>query len=454
MAVACVLALMASACGSRVSDDKLADGGLGGQPTATATTAPSGGDGPMFGTLSSPCGPAPAGFDASASKETGVSADKIKIGVISDRSGPVKLPTVSIDESVQAFVAYCNGLGGINGRKLDLVTYDSKLFDGLASAKQACNDNLFALVGSGVVFDDLGAQAIIDCGLVEVPAYTATATKAGADRLVQPLPNPTYTFPTGASEYLASKFPEAVKKTGAISSSQVATAWDQLRRLKEAWTQVGYDFVYTGDTGLSQTSYSAEALDMKKKGVRAVTMVSATSETAKLLRDMKAQSFKPDFVLLGAQYYDPELLSEPGSEGAYIEMNTVPFEEADDVPAMKQFLDTYAKIDTKVEPTSLGVQAFSAGLLFATAAKAAGSDLTRDSLLDELHKVHDWDGGGLHMKANPGENKRAVCYLVMRVKGGKFVREAPAEPGTFTCDPKQEVKLTGDYGTGAKASTK
>ena len=58
------------------------------------------------------------------------------------------------------------------------------------------------------------------------------------------------------------------------------------------------------------------------------------------------------------------------------------------------------------------------------------------------------------MKANPGENKRAVCYLVMRVKGGKFVREAPAEPGTFTCDPKQEVKLTGDYGTGAKASTK
>ena len=178
----------------------------------------------MFGTLASPCGPAPAGFDASASKETGVSADKIKIGVISDRAGPVKLPTASVEESVRAFVGYCNDLGGINGRKLDLVAYDAKLFDGLAAAKQACNDNLFALVGSGVVFDDKGAQAIIDCGLVEVPAYTATSTKAGADRLVQPLPNPTYTFPTGAAQYLASKYPEAIKKSGAISSSQVATA--------------------------------------------------------------------------------------------------------------------------------------------------------------------------------------------------------------------------------------
>ena len=59
---------MASACGSRLNDDQLAqgDGVGGGQTATTATTAPDGAGGPMFGTLASPCGPAPAGFDASA----------------------------------------------------------------------------------------------------------------------------------------------------------------------------------------------------------------------------------------------------------------------------------------------------------------------------------------------------------------------------------------------------
>jgi ABC-type branched-subunit amino acid transport system substrate-binding protein len=451
VAIVCALALATSACGSRVNKDELAKGDLSnGTTTAPGGSTPTGGE--KFGTIESPCGPAPAGFDATASKETGVSADKIRIGVISDKSGFVKLPTASVEESTKAFVQYCNALGGVNGRKLELVAYDAKL-DGLPQVREACNAGLFAIVGSGVVFDDKGAQPTIDCGLVEVPGYTATPAKALADRLVQPLPNPTYTFPTGASEYLAKKFPAATKKTGIISSSGVATAWGQLERTKEAWGKVGYRFVYTGDTAPLQESYSAEALEMKDKGVRAVTMVSATSETVKLLRDMKDQGFKPDFVLLGAQYYDPELLSEPASEGVYVELNTVPFDEASEVPALQQYLDAYDKVDTKVKPTSLGVQSFSAGLLFATAAKAAGEDLTRDRLLEELHKIKEWDGGGLHFKANPGDNLRATCYLILQVKNGKFTRVAPAKRGTFACDPKQQVELTGDYGQGAKEKT-
>ena len=76
------------------------------------------------------------------------------------------LSTAGIDASMKSFVSYCNGLGGINGRKLELKTYDAKLVNVLAAINQACDDKLFALVGDGVVQDAPMAQPMIDCGLV------------------------------------------------------------------------------------------------------------------------------------------------------------------------------------------------------------------------------------------------------------------------------------------------
>ncbi len=117
-----------------------------------------------------------------------------------------------------------------------------------------------------------------------------------------------------------------------------------------------------------------------------------------------------------------------------MQLNTVPFEEAKSAPALQAYLAAYDKVDTKVEPTSLGVQAFSAGLLFATAAKALGDDLTRDNLLTQLRTVHKWDGGGLHFLTDPGANKGSNCFMYMEVKDGEFVRLGPTRSHTCDCD--------------------
>jgi hypothetical protein len=151
---------------------------------------------------------------------------------------------------------------------------------------------------------------------------------------------------------------------------------------------------------------------------------------------MEAQSFKPDAVFFGAQYYDPVLLSEPVADGVYVELNTHPFEERDAVPAMDQYLEIYDAIGSDIKPTSLGVQSFSAALLFATAARNAGEELTRETLMAELGKITSWDGGGLHFETNPGEREREGCFVLVQVKDGEFKRVEPAEPGTFSCDPE------------------
>lgn len=455
----CAVALLAAACGSRLSDDELATGGgTGGGSAAASSSGGAGGTGsagitegeggPKIGSLSVPCGEGEEPPTAPAGDVPGVTADTIEIAVISDKAGQVKVPTASIEESMQAFTDWCNGFGGINGRKLELTKIDSKLFSHLEATKEACNAGVFAIVGSGSVTDNQGAQAMVDCGLIEVPGYTATAAKGLSDNMVQPLPNPSNFYPIGGALWVKQQHPEAVKKS-AILYSGIETAKVQAERIKLAYEAQGYDFVYDKETGVVQESYATEASEMKAKGVEWVTMVSATSETAKLLRDMKTQGFEPEVIDLGQQYYDPDLLKEPGAEGAIVQLNTVPFEEVDDSPALQAYMEAYDKVGAKVDPTSLGVQSFSAGLLFATAAKSVGNDITRDSVLAALKDIHTWDGGGLHFLADPGANKSSNCFMYMEVVDGKFERLWPEEPTTFDCDDSYRYDLEDDFGGGA-----
>lgn len=453
VAIVCALALLAAGCGSRLSDEELSAGagtGGGGGPVATTPgdSVPDGEDatGPMFGTMEAPCGEAPEGFAPTAS-DTGITEDVIKIGVVSDRAGAVKVPTASIEETVTAFVEWCNGLGGINGRELQLVAYDAKLQDSQEAIKAACAEGLFALVGSGTVFDQLGAKAGVECGIPDVAAYSATPEKTLAPNVWTPIPNPPESNLVGPARYLAEQNPEAAKSAGLISSDAVATAWNQALRLQDSWAGI-VDVTKLISTGIFQESYSAEVRQLDEAGVGWVTMVSEPGEGLKLLRDIEAQGFEPDVVFFGTQYYDPVLLTESYSNGSYIEINTIPFEEADQVPAMQQYLDIYDAIGSDIKPTALGVQSFSAALLFAEAASNAGAELTRTSLQDEIKKITSWDGGGLHFETNPAERSRRGCFILMQIQEGEFKRVFPEEPGTFSCDPEniapvKDPKLNG-----------
>ena len=436
--------MLAAACGSRLSKDELASTNGGGGSGAAAAAAPpttagatagvkKGPSGPTVGTLPLPCNKAKGGTPAAPTKaDDGVSANAIKIAVISDKSGQVKVPTASIEESMQAFVDFCNSYGGINGRLLKLTKIDSKLFQQLEATKEACNDKVFAIVGSGSVTDNQGAQQMLDCGLIEVPAYTATAAKALSDNLVQPIPNPSNYFNTGPPVFIAKEHPDAVKKA-ALLYGDIATAADQAKRIQKAYEMKGFKFTYVKKTPVISESYTSEVQDMKSKGIQYVTMVSALQEVQKLLRDMDTQDFKPEVVDLGQQYYDPGLPPSPGAEGALVQVNTIPFEQVDENPALQAYEAAYKKVKTNIKPTTLGVQAFSAGLLFATATKAAGDDLTRATVLAKLKAIHTWDGGGLQQKTDPGANAVTTCFLYMQVKDKKFV--------TLPSDEGQLVRL-------------
>jgi len=376
----------------------------------------------------------------------GITAEAINIAVISDKGGAVKVPTKGIEESAKAFVEFCNSLGGINGRTLKLTAYDSLIGAHADVTAKACQADVFALVGTGSVLET-GAQQMVDCKLVEVAAYGASAGKSLSDRWFGPVPSPADEFNTGACKYIAEKFPDAVKKAG-IVYTDLPAASNRAKTIIEACEQVGFSFEYEKGTPLVNNAWGSIVSEMSDKGIKYITQVSAISETIGLLRELDDQAYELDVIDLGQQYYDPELAAATGAEGAYVLTNTTPFEEADDSPALQVYLKWLEEAAPDAEPTSLGVQAFSAGLLFAEAASSLGNDLTRENLIGALSEIHEWDGGGLHYNGDPGANTVGDCFLYMQVKDGTFERAFPEED--YECDPAGRVDLKGDYGTGAK----
>jgi ABC-type branched-subunit amino acid transport system substrate-binding protein len=287
---------------------------------------------------------------------------------------------------------------------------------------------------------------MVQCKLVEVAAYTATFVKGLSPRVFSPVPNPGTEYAVGPGKLIAREFPDAVKRA-AILYPNLPVARTQAARQRTAYEQeAGFVFVYSNPTDTLVQDWGPIVSTLQDKGVEWITDVTTLTEMEHLLQAMSDAGLRPTVIDLGQQYYDQGLLGKPGTEGALVLTNTTPFEESAGSPALQVYLEWLKKAAPRTPPTSLGVQAFSAGLLFAQAASALGSDLTRDGLIEQLKKVKQWDGGGLQAPANPGDNEGLRCFLYLQVKDGKFARYWPKAPtdgtGGFDCSPENSMHLT------------
>jgi hypothetical protein len=124
-------------------------------------------------------------------------------------------------------------------------------------------------------------------------------------------------------------------------------------------------------------------------------------------------------------------------DNVYVRMTGVPLEFADQVPAVKQYVQLVAKSGGTT--ALLGEQAVSAFLLWAVGVKACGSTVTAGCVLHEIAKQKDWTGGGLHVPGNPGTNTAPDCGMLLKLSGPRWVKVVPTGSDTFDCNPKYLV---------------
>lgn len=239
-------------------------------------------------------------------------------------------------------------------------------------------------------------------------------------------------------------YPDASRKV-AIAYADLPSL-DQIRqKYVAAVDDVGLEMVAEiAYPPIGMTDWTPLAQQVIQSGAGTLLWVGEAGNVASALGKLHEQGWD-GHALLETNMYDPLLFGQgnEAADGAVVRQVVHPVEEADEWPAVRQYLDNLEQHvpDAKVAP--LGVQSTSAWLLFAVAAndciEANDGTLTRKCILEQAAAQSDWTGGGLHARQDPAPFTQAStgpCDMLMIAKDGKFERLQPeidAGEDGFSC---------------------
>jgi ABC-type branched-subunit amino acid transport system substrate-binding protein len=487
-ATVAALALLASACGSRLTGGQAAlaqgsaksTGGASGTGTgvalgngnattttvagtSTATTAagtstgsvgttpaggtvaPTGGTsavGSTGGASSGPCGAngneTPAAGNG-GSTAPGVTATSITVGNIASITGVAPGLTQSAQQATEAWAAYVNSQGGICGRQIKVTPYDDQNDSSVSYADtvQACTAT-FAMVGNASGFDDGSASAANSCQIPIMAGEVSTDAAGGSPYIYGASPGLAHYTATGAAVYLSKIYPNAVKHAAMIYLNVPATKANAEQEVK-AYTSVGFNYVYNTSATPTQPNYAANVEAMQSDGVQYVTEYSDASSAERLLQSMEQYNFTPQVVDWFSEEYSPQFAQQtsPSSNGDLVLISaTDAYSDASSSPALQLFLSWMNRVAPGFHQDIFAILAWSAGLAFEAAAKAVGPDLTRAALLNQfktLPALANWTGGGIQPPVNISQKIPSKCFAYVKIENGAFQRVYPTAPDTFDC---------------------
>lgn len=459
-----IVALLAVAACTRPAGqvDTAADQAAGGGRAAPATTAPDVSDVQaalargQFGSLTEVCGPAPAGTTLSATGSQGVTADSVTVGTFSDPNNAAR-PGVNQElfDVGTVFTAWCNDLGGINGRKINLIKHDAQLFRYQEKMLEACQTDFF-LVGGGAVFDQVGQADRLRCMLPDIPGFMASPEARGADLLGSGTALPTNVMMFGLGRYLSAEYPESTQRVGFLTGN-LATLQALGNQYEEAAASHGWQTVYDDQyNAIGESTWLPYAQKIANANVRGLVYLGEPENLGLLVQALAQIGYELDWIAATPNMYDPKLLASGGAAldkvPVFVEVATVPFELADRNPALQAYLGLFEKyLPDGRSRALLGIASMSSWLRFAQAAKACGADLTRRCAFDNAQKISAWDAGGLYAanKIDSGAPAQGLCFVPVRAEPDGFVVLPWQENNDFyNCDPGNMVQLKGDYGKG------
>jgi len=395
-----------------------------------------------FGTLPSPCGKG----HATGATDQGVTNSTINIAYGDDR-GFSGLPGLDqeMGDAVKDMIAWCNAQGGINGRKLVGDYYDAAVTNVGSVMSQACKQD-FMLVGEGFALDGVAEQTRLGCNLASVPGFTVSSVVANAYEMYQASPNPANASPV-SSAYQAEKLFGSKTKHAGVYGSTLSTQQSSTTKAVQAYTEAGWKFVpnCTADIDYNgEANYTPFMQKLQSCGAQVIFNDATPGPTLYGAFEAENQiGYDPIWVMDSGAY--TAAFAQWNTDGlannAYVRISYEPLEAAKVVPAVAQYLSIVKKYGGLT--SQLGEQATSSFLLWATQAKACGSTLTRQYMINHLSKVTSWTGGGLNASGNPAKNIPPNCGLLMKLDNTKWVQAYPKKLGTFDCSSKYVAPNSG-----------
>lgn len=349
----------------------------------------------------------------------GVSADTILIGQSAALSGPAQELGKEMKSGAEAYFDVINKSGGINGRKIKLISID----DGYEPDKAAANtkklindDKVLALFGYvGTPTSNASLPILTEAKVPFIGAFT------GAQSLREPFNR--YVFNVRGSYFdeteqiVGHLVQQGIKKI-AVFYQNDAYGKAGLAGVERAMKKRMLDIAVTATVERNTTDVSAAVAALAKSNTDAIIMISAYKSCAAFIKSMKLAGALQQF--WNVSFVGSKALSnELGEDGRGVQISqVVPFPWSDVNPIVREY---QKRIGGRELYSFTSLEGYIAAKVLVEGLKRAGKNPTRESLVDGLASMGKVDLGGFTVNYTPtNHNGSSYVDLTIISRAGTF----------------------------------
>jgi branched-chain amino acid transport system substrate-binding protein len=356
-----------------------------------------------------------------AHAEPGVFDDRILFGQSAAFEGPAAALGLGMREGILAAFNEANTAGGVNGRRLELISYDDgyEPEKAIANTKRLISENgVFALVGEVGTPTSNAAQPITtEAGVPFMGPFTGAAF----------LRNPSL----GNVINIRGSYDQETEAwiehlTTDLGVSRIAILYQDdtfgragLSGVSKAMEKRGMKLVAEGTFERNTTAVKTALLTIRKAGPEAVVMVGPykpCAEFIKLARRLKLDAIFVNISFVGAN----ALAKELGEDGkGVVVTQVVPFPGDTSIPLVARYQKALKAANPNAQIGFVSLEGYMVGRLIIEALGKVKGPVTRAGLLSTIKEVGTFDLDGVTLTYSPNDNQGMdrVFFTVIQADG-------------------------------------
>jgi branched-chain amino acid transport system substrate-binding protein len=340
-------------------------------------------------------------------------ADMIIIGQSVSLTGPYDEIGLGLKAGIEAHFEAVNQAGGINGKKLKLVSLDDASDPARAKAnvKKLIEDNALALIG-------LAGSHNINPLIVDITAAKIPLVGPSTGDIGLRSPSNRYIFNTRASyvdemrKVVATLVPRGLKKIALFAQSD-ASGRAGLAGLAEALDKQKLRMHLYGTVDRNSVNVSSQAASIAASKPDAVVIVAGGQTAAAFIREMKRLGSNAKFTVASSAGAST-LAKLLGPEGAGVEVSQIvplPYSSAE--PLGREYLK---RIGGEKVASFSSYEGYISARILVEGMKKAGRVLNRETLVDALDRSGTIDLSGFKVSYSP-TNHVGTDFVELTVLG-------------------------------------
>jgi ABC-type branched-subunit amino acid transport system substrate-binding protein len=347
----------------------------------------------------------------------------IRIGTVGHNSGVIGAVFGGGSTVLKAWAQWVNASGGINCHSVQVFVGDDNTDPAvhLALVKRFVEQEgvvAFVFINAPLT----GASSVDYLRSKNIPVF---GTEGGSEYVNQ---NANY-FPqmSSARAYVESTFamagtslvPQGLTRLASVTCLEIQICSDAYAYVGEVAAKYGMTLVYRGQVSITQPSYTSSCVAAKNAGAQIIFTGMDGNSDQRLARSCSSVGLKA-VIITPAVGLNPQQAAAPDLSGIHLAMPVAPWFERTN-KAVTQYLEVMAKYAPGTNAGAIGVEAWTAALVFGFAASKAGPHVTNLTVLQGAFQVKNNDFGGitgpLTYRATDRAHPQGMCWWGAEIDG-------------------------------------